>query len=106
MATQVLTHLPLTWTSHVPHSPFLHLYLMNWSAWDATGQGRADLGARHLRRVALLEADLDRAGEARVLDCIRVVGELRALGLPFPLEVLAWSKVGWRGRSGRSPRRR
>mmetsp|Transcript_31128 Transcript_31128/g.54706 ORF Transcript_31128/g.54706 Transcript_31128/m.54706 type:complete len:369 (+) Transcript_31128:195-1301(+) len=30
------THLPPTLTAQVPHSPFLHLYLMNTSAWVAT----------------------------------------------------------------------
>eukprot|EP00966_Prymnesium_polylepis_P208569 4832100-Prymnesium_polylepis.1 len=36
VAVHVRIHLPSTRTSHVPHSPLRHLYLMNWPACDAT----------------------------------------------------------------------
>mmetsp|Transcript_14811 Transcript_14811/g.37084 ORF Transcript_14811/g.37084 Transcript_14811/m.37084 type:complete len:239 (+) Transcript_14811:281-997(+) len=36
LVTHVLTHWPSMRTSHVPHSPFLHLYVINCPAWAAT----------------------------------------------------------------------
>ena len=38
MTEHVRIHCPSTRTAQVPHSPFLHLYLMNWPACAATAE--------------------------------------------------------------------
>ena len=95
----MLTHLPLTWTSQVPHSPFLHLYLMNWSAWDATSDRGVPTSALVIF-VALPCLKRTWMAPARPESLI-VLGSSASFVRSvchFRCSVLARSKVGWRGR--------